>query len=297
VGAPLAWYREFVPCPALRDDVYAFFSFVPGPPSAPSRHRLLRSIPFEAPTFCSPQFADGHVSLAFELGHNCGADGRWSVDSNALRGTVIGPMTHVGRTTGSDRPEMAGIYFRPGRVASFLQVAIADLTDRTVDLGDLWGARGARLASELCELSEEGRIDRLEAILLARVETRERRAGSVDVDRLAAAVVRRRGLVSVEAMASGAGASRQHLTRQFREQIGVGPKLYSRLARFQSGLSYAGCRSLVDWAQAAAEMGYADQSHLTAEFRQFSGLTPRTLAQRDWFHPFIERARGRRAAS
>jgi hypothetical protein len=39
---------------------------------------------------------------------------------------------------------MAGIYFRPARVASFLKVAIADLTDQTVDLGDLWGARPRR---------------------------------------------------------------------------------------------------------------------------------------------------------
>jgi AraC-like DNA-binding protein len=292
MAPPLAWYREFVPCPALQADVYAFFSFVPGPPAAPTHHRVLRDVPFDTPTFCSPQFADGHVSLVFELGHNCGADGRWRVDSSALCGTVIGPMSHVGRTTGGDRPAMVGIYFRAARVAAFLRVAIADLTDQTVDVGDLWGSRGARLAGELSGLDEEARIDRLEAILLARLEIgRRSRTGSVDLEKLAAAVFRRRGLLTVEAMARGAGASRQHLTRRFREQIGVGPKLYSRLARFQSGLSYAGSRSLVDWAQAAADMGYCDQSHLTADFRQFSGLTPRTLAERDWFHPFIERAR------
>ena len=38
-------------------------------------------------------------------------------------------------------------------------------------------------------------------------------------------------------------------------------------------------------------MGYADQSHMIAEFRQFSSLTPQELANRDWFHPFIERAK------
>ncbi len=38
-------------------------------------------------------------------------------------------------------------------------------------------------------------------------------------------------------------------------------------------------------------MGYADQSHMIAELRQFSGLTPQALANRDWFHPCIERAR------
>jgi AraC-like DNA-binding protein len=97
--------------------------------------------------------------------------------------------------------------------------------------------------------------------------------------------------VTVEAVARAAGVSRQHLSREFRERIGIGPKLYSRLARFQGGLVYAGCRARVDWAQVAVDMGYADQSHMIAEFRQFTGLTPNALANRQWFHPFFERAR------
>ncbi|HEU4891446.1 MAG TPA: hypothetical protein VFT47_07835 [Vicinamibacterales bacterium] len=79
--------------------------------------------------------------------------------------------------------------------------------------------------------------------------------------------------------------------REFRAQLGIGPKLYTRIARFQSGLVYAGCRDKGAWADAAVEMGYADQSHMIAEFRQFSALTPAALASREWFHPFIERAR------
>jgi len=71
----------------------------------------------------------------------------------------------------------------------------------------------------------------------------------------------------------------------------VTPKLFARLARFQAGLAYAGCGANVDWAQAALELGYADQSHMISEFREFSSLTPQTLARQRWFHPFIERAR------
>jgi transcriptional regulator GlxA family with amidase domain len=112
---------------------------------------------------------------------------------------------------------------------------------------------------------------------------------------LAASVVRRQGRVTVDAMARAAGVSRQHLSREFRERIGIPPKLYSRLARFQSGLVYAGSHAPVDWARAALDAGYADQCHMIAEFREFSGLTPQTLASRDWFHPFIERAKSGRA--
>ena len=271
--------------------MYAFFSFVPEPAPSPPHRRLLREIPFTDTALCAPQFADGHVSFSFELGQTCGVDGRWYVDSRAQRGTVIGPLRKVGRTRGFDLPSTVGVFFRPARAAPFLGVAISDLTDLTVAIDDVWGTAASRLTSELYELDEAGRLDRLESLLYARLQRRRLPAPAFDVEGLAASVVRRRGRVTVDAMAREAGVSRQYLTREFRERIGIGPKLYSRLARFQSGLAYAGARGRVDWARVAFDMGYADQSHLISDFRTFSGLTPQMLASREWFHPFIVRTK------
>jgi AraC-like DNA-binding protein len=291
MSRPMAWYREFVPCTALYADVYAIFSFVPGS-SSPPPHRSLRcEVPFRDPTFCSPQFADGHVSMLFELGHTCGVDGRWRSDGSAPRGSVTGPMSEVGRTKGSDRPDMVGVYFRPGRAAAFLRAAMSDLTDRTVAIDDMWGTEGVRLSEELSELDEAGRINRLESYLLALLSDARPPTGSIDMSAVAAHVLRHRGRVTIEAMADDAGVSRQHFSRQFRERLGISPKRYCRLARFQSGLAHAYARGKVDWAETALDLGYADQSHMIAEFRQFSALTPQALASGRWFHPFIERAR------
>ena len=292
---PIAWYREFVPCRALQADVYSLFSFVPGAARARPCRPLRREIAFVAPALCAPQFADGHVSLVFELGQAFDVDGRWHIDSRLLRATVTGPLSAVGRTERGDLPETIGVFFRPGRAAPFLRAAISDLTDRTIAVEDVWGTAASRLPHQLWELDEAARIDVLENVLLARLGRGRQRAGALDVDGLAASVIQRQGRVTVEAMARDGGVSRQHLTREFRERIGIPPKLYSRLARFQSGLVCAGSHARIDWAGAALDLGYADQSHMIAEFREFSGLTPQTLASRDWFHPFIERARSRRA--
>lgn len=291
MARPVAWYREFAPCAALQADIYSLFSFVPGSIPASTDRVVLRQIAFDTVAFCSPQFADGHVSIVFELGQQCDAAGHWHVNPGGGRGTVIGPMSHVGRTEGDDRPEMIGAYFRPARVGPFLRVALADLTDEAVAIDDVWGAGGTALAAALCELDEGGRLDRLEAALLARLGLGRERARSVNVEGLTASVLRFRGRTTVNALAGAAGVSRQHLAREFRDRLGVSPKLYCRLARFQSGLAHAGRRARVDWAQVATDLGYADQSHMIAEFRQFSGLTPQVLADAEWFHPFIERAR------
>jgi AraC-like DNA-binding protein len=294
VHPPFAWYREFAPCEALRADVYAFFSFVPGPALASPSRALLREIAFSKAIVCAPQFADGHVSIRFEVGRTCDAEGRWRADWNAFGDTVIGPMSGVGRTDGLDLSETVGAYFRPGCASRFFDIPLSDVADMAVAVGDIWGTGGSPLSNELADLNEAARINRVESILLARLRNRRQRAGSLDVQGLAASVLRRSGRVTVEGMARVAGVSRQHLSREFRERIGVGPKLYSRVARFQSLLALAGARVTIDWARVALDMGFADQSHMIAECRHFSGLTPQSLADRDWFHPFIERAKSRR---
>jgi AraC-like DNA-binding protein len=298
VADVMACYREFVPCTALQADLYALFTFTPGRLPAPAHRSLLRETTFHDANFCSPQFADPHVSMVFELGRTCDGNGRWRDDSTGLRGTAIGPMSVVGRTEGNDRPEMVGAYFRPARVAPFLRIALTNLTDRAVGVDDLWGgASGSRLASDLREMDEADRLDRLESVLIARLGIGRQRTRPVDVEGLAASVMQCPGRMTVEGMAHAAGVSRQHLTREFRERLGISPKLYSRLARFQSGLMYAGSRGRVAWADVAVDLGYADQSHMIAELRRFSGLTPQALASRNWFHPFIERARSARRSA
>jgi len=75
-------------------------------------------------------------------------------------------------------------------------------------------------------------------------------------------------------IAQEAGLSRRRFGQVFREQIGLTPKLYCRLQRFQSALKQIASGASVDWAQIALATGYCDQAHLAHEFRDFSGLSP-----------------------
>ena len=111
---------------------------------------------------------------------------------------------------------------------------------------------------------------------------------------LASYVRRRGGQISVSKMADLAGVSRQHLGRLFLEYIGVSPKLYLRLTRFRATLRQLRRRDCAGgWSGLAECLGYADQSHLIAECREFTSFTPRQLARGDRFHPFIGEDRRR----
>ena len=86
-------------------------------------------------------------------------------------------------------------------------------------------------------------------------------------------LTRSRGRLPIEEVASRVGWSRRHLAGRFATEYGVGPKQAGRLIRFSHAhaLLRAG-RSLGDTAYAA---GFADQAHLTREWRAFAGQTPR----------------------
>ena len=188
---------------------------------------------------------------------------------------------------------MIGAYFEPGATSALLEAPAIELTDRVVDLEHLWGTHSARLAADLAEMDEARRVDRLEAALLERLRRAPAPRLSVDVAGLARWVRAEPTGTTVRRLADAAGVSRQHLTRVFRQLVGVSPKRYCRLARFHAGLIYAGVGCDVKWAEVAAKLGYADQSHMIAEFRELSSLTPAALAKERWFHPFILEARSR----
>jgi AraC-like DNA-binding protein len=291
---PVARYREYAPCAALRDDVDAFFALGPWPGGAAPARPVRRELTFTEAPLCAPQFADGHVSLSLELGRAIDGVGRWHVAGGGPRGTVIGPMTAVGRTVPGPLPETIGAFLRPARAAAVLGVAVSELTDRCVAIEDVWGTASARLPGDLGVLDEAARLDRLESVLLARLAPRRSRAAALDVAGLAAIILGRHGRVGIDDLARAAGVSRQYLSRAFGDEMGIPPKTYARLARFDAVLAYVGSGARLDWAGVAVDCGYADQSHMIADVRAFAGLTPHVLASRAWFHPFIERAKSRR---
>src|SRR5690606_32137193 len=81
------------------------------------------------------------------------------------------------------------------------------------------------------------------------------------------------GRVTVAEVADRVGWSRRHLGERFRQEIGLSPKAAARVVRFHRArrLLATGGRGL---AEVAAVAGYADQAHLTREFKDLAGATP-----------------------
>ena len=109
---------------------------------------------------------------------------------------------------------------------------------------------------------------------------------------LARKIVDRGGIVSVDQLANETGISARQLERRFLIEVGIGPKLLSRIVRFQQVFrAVEKCDGA--WAPIAVECGYYDQAHLIRDFNQFAQQTPAVLfaEQSELTHAFTRKDR------
>jgi AraC-like DNA-binding protein len=152
-------------------------------------------------------------------------------------------------------------------------VPMAELSGRAHALVDLLPARHRGLPGRLQELRDwDARFDLVDAVLSdcaarARLDTRavswawrriEETGGALDIGSLTCAL----------------GYSRRHVIALFRDQVGLPPKLASRIVRFDRLVRHLRGGGRGTWAELALEFGYYDQAHLAREVKEFSGVTP-----------------------
>lgn len=178
----------------------------------------------------------------------------------------------------SPRTSVMGVHFKPGGAFPFLDITAGELEGRHAPLEALWGPAARSLRTRLLETpTSRERFAVLEAFLLERARRPLRLRPA-----LAAALraFEEPDLRSVAEVNERTGLSPRRLIELFRDEVGLTPKAYWRVRRFQAALK--GVESgAVRGAGLAAELGYCDQAHFNREFQHFTGLSPRAyLAQR-----------------
>lgn len=152
-------------------------------------------------------------------------------------------------------------------------VPAAALTGEVVEIDQLADG-GSDLAARLADcrtgIEASAEVDRW---LQRRVRESDLWAPTAELARAWQLIVGSHGRARVADVARDVGWSRRHLTARMRAEIGVGAKDLARLARFQRSRRLIGRQDRC-LAQVAADAGYADQSHLTAEWREFAGCSP-----------------------
>ena len=238
-------YREFVPSPPLHALVACRWS---------------RTVP-----------ADGPADPALILPDGC-VDMIWR-DGNLV---VAGPDQRAWLSPVRAGEEIVGIRLRPGVAGAVLDLPASELLNSRVPLEELLDSRAAKLAERLNEAEDrDSKFLLLEALVASAIVQRA-------PDPVVLAATRRLGFPGsrVDQLAHALGISERQLRRRFHVAVGYGPKTLDRVLRFRRLVSRAQAVSdgEVDLARIAAELGYADQAHMTRDSVRLTGMSPAHLA-------------------
>jgi AraC-like DNA-binding protein len=173
----------------------------------------------------------------------------------------------------SDQDALIGVQFRLGGAFPFLGMPSSELKNINTGLDDVWGQRAEELRCRVCEaptITErfavmERWLQSMVSAPLVRHRSVKRGLRVLDDPTVAA---------SVADIAADIGLSKRRFIEVFKQQVGLTPKLYARVRRFQSVITSLDDRADVVWPEVAVDCGYFDQAHFIRDFKQFCGLTP-----------------------
>jgi AraC-like DNA-binding protein len=203
-----------------------------------------------------------------------------SLDEHRKADVIAGARSHAIVIDTSRSLSFIGVRFKPGGAFPFLGLPAGELQDITADPTAIWGSAARTLRAQLFDTrTPQERFSILERFLLERLDKARDRHPAVQyaIDTIGAS----QGATSIASIVARTGFSARRFISTFRDEVGLPPKVFCRLARFRRVIGELRAAQSVDWADIAVDCGYFDQSHFIHDFRAFAGVSPSTyLRQR-----------------
>ena len=173
---------------------------------------------------------------------------------------------------------MMVVSFRKGMAAAFFPFPMSEISDSVVDADLVWGTDFGELRERLVETKDiDARFRCLEDFLLTRFGSRL--TPNACVSFAVGEMMARPDRLSIGRMNEKIGYSQKHFADMFRKRVGVTPKAYLKIMRFQKAVRAIDATNDIDWSEIALSCGFYDQAHFIHDFKHFSGFTPEQYAQ------------------
>lgn len=182
---------------------------------------------------------------------------------------------------------MIGAHFKPGGASAFFPMSAREMWGRVEEIDAIWGNTSRHLRDELIEERTPGQKFKVLETFLLRL-LRHDAARPAKMMRHVQLFCDAPQVTNISQAAAGAGVSQKHFTNEFVRCVGLTPKRFCRIRRFQRALAEINSQRRVRWADLASDTGYYDQAHFIREFQEFSGLNPSSyLAENQGYANYI----------
>lgn len=195
-----------------------------------------------------------------------------------VSGVRTQPIT-IPSGTGS---RMLVVAFKRGKAFAFYPFPVSELTNTVAEADLIFGRKFHELREQLLVArSIERMFQVMERFLLQQAGSAiEEEISTRCIDYAVSSIVHRPSLQCLRQLSDEIGYSQKHFIHLFRGQVGVSPKQYLKIMRFQKAVCAIENHEFLSWSQLALERGYYDQAHFIQDFKHFSGFTPHEYLKR-----------------
>ncbi|HEY6504180.1 MAG TPA: helix-turn-helix domain-containing protein [Chitinophagaceae bacterium] len=254
-------YQVFTPPPELQPFVKCFWTLEDEATGAASRQRVL---------------PDGCMEMIFHYGD---LYRQYFEDGSSViqpRSFVFGQITKFIEIEPTGVSGIVSARFLPDGLSQFLEIPIAELEDKAVSIIDLFGEKGKLLEEKvLAATGNQERIKLIEEFLLSFLAD----PGMVDTVTKACidVIIQSQGQMGVVELADKMNINRRNIERRFTSAVGMSPKQLSKVVRLQATLKMLEQKKFTSLTSLAYENGYYDQAHFIKDFKEFTGMSPKSF--------------------
>lgn len=218
-------------------------------------------------------FPDGCIELVFHYGGLFRKYHENGTIHTQPRSFIHGQLTRFIEIGSSGKVGIFSVRFRPHGLISFTNISTHEINDDNIQVTDIWGAEGRELESRMLEAANnEQRVQIIEQFLLGQLQAT---ATSGLIKHCVLLINQANGVINIEDLSASLNIGRRHLERQFIDAVGLNPKQYARITRFQHVLSLVEQKRYHTLTTLAHNTGFYDQAHFIKDFREFTGLSPK----------------------
>jgi AraC-like DNA-binding protein len=164
------------------------------------------------------------------------------------------------------------VHFKPGGLFKIFHFPTSQFNNRSWDAEEIGGKKIAEIAGLLKKSKLTRNIEILDTYLIEQLQGQKKMARNID--EAIELIEKSKGNISLRELELATFTTKRTLERRFLEQVGLYPKAFSRLVRFNSVIRFIESNLNVKWRQLADAFGYYDQSHFIHEFKAFTGSLP-----------------------
>ncbi|PSL46373.1 AraC family transcriptional regulator [Chitinophaga niastensis] len=167
-----------------------------------------------------------------------------------------------------------GICCYPNALKSIFGLNADELTNTCVDLNLLPAAPSFRLSEKL--MTAASTADQIEIISsFLYIQIKKNQAPTDEITQYALSqIIQSKGNIGLKELQKNLQLTERSFERRFKQCVGISPKLFSRICRFQSSLDQLRNNDYNKLSDIAFENDYADQSHYIRVFKEFAGISP-----------------------